>query len=234
MNIVKFEDVSFCYPDTFSKNQSISNLFSLNMKYINVLSSVSFEFKEKSKVGLIGINGSGKTTLLKLISKILNPFSGYISNYSKFVSLVSTTLPFNYELNAYDNIRILNNYYDFDMDFNDIISFSEIGNFSKYPFKYYSAGMKTKLSTSCLLSSKVKNIVIDEAIITGDKKFNNKVNNLIKKKLLNFDHLYLASHSEQLLKNYTTKCILMHEGKILLIDDTDRVIKEYDKHIQTL
>jgi cobalt/nickel transport system ATP-binding protein len=45
---------------------------------VEVLSDLSFELREKERVGIIGANGSGKTTLMHIIMGLLKPASGRV------------------------------------------------------------------------------------------------------------------------------------------------------------
>lgn len=61
--IIKFENVSFIYPNTNKV----------------VLDNINIEFKKGDKIGLVGLNGSGKTTLIKLLTRLYNPTNGRIT-----------------------------------------------------------------------------------------------------------------------------------------------------------
>ena len=58
-----FHDVSFCYPGT----------------NIPVLEHVTLSFAVGEKTALVGRNGAGKTTLIKLLCRLYEPTSGYIT-----------------------------------------------------------------------------------------------------------------------------------------------------------
>lgn len=60
--VIKFENVTFMYPDTKTE----------------VLKNINFEIKKGDKIGLVGLNGSGKTTLIKLLMRLYNPTKGKI------------------------------------------------------------------------------------------------------------------------------------------------------------
>lgn len=77
-----FHDVSFSYPET----------------NVEVLSNVSLEFKIGEKIAIVGKNGAGKTTLVKLLCRLYEPTSGYITlngidirkyNYKEYVQAFS-------------------------------------------------------------------------------------------------------------------------------------------------
>ena len=77
-----FHDVSFSYPDT----------------NVEVLSHVTMEFQLGQKVAIVGMNGAGKTTLIKLLCRLYEPTSGYITlngidirkySYQEYVNVFS-------------------------------------------------------------------------------------------------------------------------------------------------
>jgi len=61
-NQIKFENVSFVYPNTD----------------ISILRNLNFVLKDGEKVGIVGLNGSGKTTLVKLLLRLYTPTQGKI------------------------------------------------------------------------------------------------------------------------------------------------------------
>ena len=69
----------------FIKLKNISKYFD-NIKRINVLKKVSFEFKKGKIYSLMGPSGSGKSTLLNLLSLIDRPNSGSLNIDGKFIN----------------------------------------------------------------------------------------------------------------------------------------------------
>jgi len=61
--VIKFENVSFTYPDTDKA----------------ILKNINFEIKKGEKIGIVGLNGSGKTTFVKLLTRIYDPAEGCIT-----------------------------------------------------------------------------------------------------------------------------------------------------------
>ncbi len=71
MEVLKFEKVSF------------------NIDKRNILENISFSVKKGDFFSIIGPNGAGKTTLIKLIFKIIDKNSGYISLNNKNITIFS-------------------------------------------------------------------------------------------------------------------------------------------------
>lgn len=116
---IKFENVSFTYPD----NDDFS------------LKNINLEIKENSHIGVVGLNGSGKTTFIKLLLRLYDPTEGKITfnnidiktiPYHQYIKNIGVVLQ-DYSLFAYslkENI-ILNNNYD-EVKFNKSIEDSDL------------------------------------------------------------------------------------------------------------
>lgn len=112
--IIKFENVSFVYPNT-------DNL---------ILKNINLEIKKGEKIGIVGLNGSGKTTFVKLLTRIYDPTEGRITingvdikdiPYQQYMRHISVVLQ-DFLLFAYsikENI-ILDNEYDDEKLFSSI------------------------------------------------------------------------------------------------------------------
>lgn len=74
-SVIKFENVSFCYPESA----------------INVLHNINIEIPCHKKMGIVGVNGSGKTTLVKLILRLYRPTKGKITINGIDISLIHYT-----------------------------------------------------------------------------------------------------------------------------------------------
>lgn len=61
--VIRFENVSFTYPNTEK----------------TVLENINLELRPSERIGLVGLNGSGKTTLVKLLTRLYDPTEGRIT-----------------------------------------------------------------------------------------------------------------------------------------------------------
>ena len=117
-----------------------------------VLDDISLDIKKGETVALIGTNGSGKSTLLKIMTKILYPNSGTVETNGKLTSLLELGAGVHPDLtgreNIYFNAAIFGLSHDeIDKRIDDIIAFSELGDFIDEPVRTYSSGMYMR----CLL-----------------------------------------------------------------------------------
>ena len=130
-------------------------------------------------MGILGFNGAGKSTLLKILAGIYKPTSGTIKTYGKIAPLLELGAGFdkNYtgENNIYLNGAFLSMTKDFiDSKYDEIVEFSELGEYIKYPVKNYSSGMRAKLGFSIATLVEPDILIVDEILSVGDIKFRKK------------------------------------------------------------
>ena len=153
------------------KNRSSSEFWALK--------EVSLDIKEGSFFGLISHNGSGKTTLLKLMAGIHNPTSGQLKVNGRVSALLELGSGFPTELsgreNSYLNGAILGlTRREMDLAVDEIIEFSDIGDFIDAPVKILSSGMYVRHGFAVAVHVAPEILLIDEVIAVGDEAFQRK------------------------------------------------------------
>ncbi|HBQ04318.1 MAG TPA: ABC transporter ATP-binding protein, partial [Acidimicrobiaceae bacterium] len=153
------------------KNRSSSEFWALK--------EVSLDIKEGSFFGLIGHNGSGKTTLLKLMAGIHNPTSGQLKVNGRVSALLELGSGFHPELSGRENIYLNGAILgltrrEMDLAVDEIIEFSDIGDFIDAPVKILSSGMYVRLGFAVAVHVAPEILLIDEVIAVGDEAFQRK------------------------------------------------------------
>ena len=119
--------------------------------FVWALDDISFDVNQGDVVGIIGSNGAGKSTLLKILSKVTSPTKGSIKIKGRIASLLEVGTGFHPDLSGRENI-FLNGAIlgmtkkEIDSKFDEIVEFSEIGEFLDTPVKRYSSGMYVRLA----------------------------------------------------------------------------------------
>ena len=149
------------------------------MDTFEAIHPMSFETHEGDVVGIIGKNGSGKSTLLRAVSGIFSPDSGEIETYGNTVSLMALGVGFRPDLSGRENIflsGLLLGYRESQIRerLDEIIEFSELGDFIDRPVRTYSSGMFSKLAFSISAIMEPDILLIDEVLSVGDAKFKKK------------------------------------------------------------
>ena len=147
-SIIKVEDVSKSFNVYFDKANTIKErllFFKRNKKEKRqVLDHINLNIKKGEVVALIGTNGSGKSTLLKLMTKIIYPNSGKITVNGKLTSLLELGAGFHPDFSGRENIYFNASIFgltkkEIESRVNDIIEFSELGDFIDNPVRTYSS-----------------------------------------------------------------------------------------------
>lgn len=204
-------------------------------KKIRILDDLSFKVYKGERLGVLGFNGAGKSTLLKIISGIYEPTEGEVKINGKIAPLLALSAGFdkNYtgKNNVYLNGAFLSMTEDYiDEHFDEIVEFSELGEFINYPVKNYSSGMKSKLGFSIATLIQPDILIIDEILSVGDIKFKKKSSKKIKSMMEEGVTVLLVSHSLKQVKEICDRCIWIENGKLLMEGETKKVVKAYKKH----
>ena len=115
------------------------------------LNGIDLTVKKGERLGIIGHNGAGKSTLLKLLSRVTAPTEGKICIDGRISSMLEVGTGFNPELTGRENIYLNGailgmSKSEVDSKIDEIIEFSECGQFIDTPVKRYSSGMYVKLA----------------------------------------------------------------------------------------
>lgn len=199
---------------------------------IRILDDISFKVYEGDKLGILGFNGAGKSTLLKVLSGIYEPTAGSISIYGKIAPLLELGAGFDNNYTGKNNIYLNGAFLSMDEKFIDekydeIVAFSELGEFINYPVKNYSSGMKAKLGFSIATMVEPDILIVDEILSVGDIKFKKKSSEKINSMMKDGATVLLVSHSISQIKKICNKCIWLEDGKIVARGDVDEVCDAY-------
>ena len=200
----------------------------------SALSDVSLKIKKGDAVGIIGLNGSGKSTLLQIIAGTLQPSSGEIHSNGKIGALLELGSGFNPEFtgreNIYLNAKILGlSKSEVDKKYDQITSFSGIGDFVNQPVRTYSSGMVVRLAFSVIAHTDPDILIIDEALAVGDARFQSKCFSFLESFKEKGKTLLFVSHDINSIARLCNAAILLHEGKIESNGIPKNVINEYSK-----
>jgi lipopolysaccharide transport system ATP-binding protein len=196
------------------------------------LRDVSFEVNRGETVGIIGRNGSGKSTLLQMICGTLTPTSGSIQTHGRIAALLELGSGFNPEFtgreNVYMNASLLGlTKEEIDVHYEDIVAFADIGDFIKQPVKTYSSGMYLRLAFAVIVHVNADILIVDEALAVGDAFFVQKCITQIRKLMDSGITLLFVSHDSNAVKSLCDRAILLEDGELSCMGNTDKVVETY-------
>lgn len=179
---------------------------------------VSFELRRGECLGLIGHNGAGKSTLLKMLNGLLKPDEGSIEIRGRVAALIELGAGFNPILtgreNIYNNASVLGfTKEETDEKLDEIIEFSELGEFIDAPVQSYSSGMKVRLGFAVAAQMEPDVLIIDEVLAVGDLGFRTKCFKRINEMLQNSAVIFV-SHAVNQISRTCTDVMLLDHGEV--------------------
>ena len=197
------------------------------------LNGIDLTIYKGEALGIIGTNGAGKSTLLKLLSRVTAPTEGEIDINGRITSMLEVGTGFHGEMtgreNVYLNGAILGmTKAEIDAKMDQIIEFSEVGDFIDTPVKRYSSGMYVKLAFSVAAHLDSEIMIMDEVLAVGDMKFQKKCLGRMGDAAGTEGRTVLyVSHNMNTIRQLCTRCVVLHQGKIIFDGDVEEAIGVY-------
>lgn len=220
-----------------SLKEMIIALFSGKMKYnkFTALDDIDFKVLKGEVIGIIGKNGAGKSTLLKIISGVLKPTVGSVEVKGNIVPMLELGSGFDMELTGKENIylngailgyseKFLNEKYD------EIVRFSELGEFINIPIRNYSSGMLMRLAFSIATVVEPEILIVDEILAVGDEGFQIKSKNRMKELMGGGTTVIFVSHDIKQIRDMCDRVVWLENHKIKMIDTADKVCNLYENY----
>lgn len=199
---------------------------------IEALKNLDLDIDAGDRVGIIGHNGSGKSTLLRLLSGIYEPSSGTIQRTGTISSLVDISLGINPESTGRENIFLRGKLLglskkEIDEKIEEIIEFSELGDYINLPVRIYSSGMLLRLAFSVSTSITADILIMDEWLSVGDGSFGERASKRLQELVNNSEILVIASHTRSLIEEICNKVVWLEHGVIKKVGPVSEIVPEY-------
>ena len=200
--------------------------------HIWALKNINLEVRQGSVLGIIGRNGAGKSTLLKILSRITAPTSGCIKVKGRVASLLEVGTGFHPELtgreNVYLNGAILGmDRKEIDNKFDEIVEFSEVGQFIDTPVKRYSSGMYVRLAFAVAAHLEPEILVVDEVLAVGDAEFQRKCLGKMSDVAQQGRTVLFVSHNMSAILRLTEQAIVLERGRLVMNAETAKSVEYY-------
>lgn len=234
--IATLNNCSFSYktrPKFSVKRSTIANQLEDKL----VLKNIDLKFESNKIYGVIGKNGSGKSTLLRLIFDYYQPTLGKISRNFSHGKLLDVPNTYQDDLNAVDNLyalQILENDRD---DSNKLDKVKEISKLSsadlEVPISHLSKGTQSKVKFGLTMAfiENIDLLGLDEFFNFGDLEFQENAIRFLKDEIDSLGSAIITSHSTSLIERLCDTVVLIHQGDIIEVDKSSKVISKYKKLI---
>lgn len=199
----------------------------------------SLEVRPGQITGLVGENGAGKSTTFKLILGLIHEDGGTIEVFGKPIQqmtqkdkenmgVVLSDSGFSGYVTVKDLIPVMSSLYSkFDKD-------SFLKNCEKYKIplnkkiKEFSTGMKTKLKMLVAISHEADLLILDEPTAGVDVIVRDEFMQMLQEYMANGQRsILISSHISTDLENLCDDLYMIHEGRIIMHEETDVLLSEY-------
>lgn len=204
----------------------------LTSQYVWALRHVSFEVKKGTAMGIIGRNGAGKSTLLKILSRVTDPTEGQGLLRGRVGSLLEVGTGFHAELSGRENIYLNGAILgmtkrEIDSRFDQIVDFSEIGQYIDTPVKRYSSGMYLRLAFAVAAHLEPEILVVDEVLAVGDADFQRKCLGKMSDVAGEGRTVLFVSHNMSAIQRLTQECLVLEKGQVLMRGPSEQAVDFY-------
>ena len=199
----------------------------------------SLEVRPGQITGLVGENGAGKSTTFKLILGLIRDDGGTIEVFGKPIQqithkdkenmgVVLSDSGFSGYVTVKDLIPVMSSLYSkFDKK-------SFLKNCEKYKIplnkkiKEFSTGMKTKLKMLVAISHEADLLILDEPTAGVDVIVRDEFIQMLQEYMVNGQRsILISSHISTDLENLCDDLYMIHDGRIIMHEDTDVLLSEY-------
>ncbi|RBL85866.1 ABC transporter ATP-binding protein [Streptomyces cavourensis] len=202
---------------------------------IRAIENLTLTIKDGDRVGLLGHNGAGKSTLLRLLSGVYEPSSGRAEIKGDIGSLIDVSFGIDPEASGRENIYLRGALLgltraEIKAKLEEIIDFSELGDFIDMPVRTYSSGMHLRLAFSVSTIIRPEILLMDEWLSVGDEGFRVRAEARMNELVESTHILVIASHSRDLIKETCNRAIWLEHGTIKMDGTPEEVTKAYFGH----
>lgn len=204
----------------------------LEYNEFEALKHVSFDVERGEVVGLIGHNGAGKSTMLKVISGILKPTEGSVVVRGNIAPMLELGSGFDFDMTGRENIFLNGAILGYSKEFleskyDEIVAFSEIGQFIDVPLRNYSSGMIARLAFSVATVVVPEILIVDEVLSVGDADFQEKSQKRMMELMGGGTTVLFVSHNIKQVEEMCNHVVWLEHGQVQMFGDTQTVCDAY-------
>jgi len=199
---------------------------------VSALRDLNFTLSDGDRLGLVGRNGAGKSTLLRVLNGVYHPTHGRVVSQGDIASLIDLSLGIDHEATGRENIGVRGALLGLSKKevaavLDEIIEFSELGDFIDMPVRTYSSGMHLRLAFSVSTVIRPEILLMDEWLSVGDENFKHKAEERLAELVRTTKVLVIASHSRDLIMKTCNRVFWLEHGMIKMDGKPDEVCKAY-------
>ena len=199
---------------------------------VRALQGLNFTLSDGDRMGLVGNNGAGKSTLLRVLSGVYHPTHGRVVSQGRVASLINMSLGIDHESTGRENIFLRGALLGLSKNeaaakLDEIIEFSELGDWIDMPVRTYSSGMHLRLAFSVSTVIRPEILLMDEWLSVGDENFKHKAEARLAELVQATKILVIASHSRDLIMKTCNRVLWLEHGSVKMDGAPDDVCAAY-------
>jgi ABC-type polysaccharide/polyol phosphate transport system ATPase subunit len=109
----------------------------------------------------------------------------------------------------------------------DIVAFSELGDFIHSPLRSYSSGMMARLGFAVATAWIPEVLLLDEVFAVGDAGFLEKCQERLRRFHRQGTTVILVTHNVAAVKRTCTRCLWLERGRLVADDSAEAVLRSY-------
>jgi len=209
-----------------------------NVREVLALNDVSFDIVHGERVGVIGSNGAGKTTLLSILAGLTDASDGVVDISGDVHAMLTIGDVVRDDLTGRENIYLDASVHgrkrsDIDAAVEEVIAFTELGEFIERPVRTYSSGMKARLAFAMGAFINADILILDETLAVGDIFFEKKASARMREVAKGGSIVIMVSHGLKAIVELCTRCLWFEGGKLVMDGDPETVTRAYEKSVQS-
>ena len=195
---------------------------------------VSFEVLPGKALAIIGRNGAGKSTILKMLCGLIKPDAGMVRIRGRVGSLLDLGSALDPLLTGRENIYVIAALLgwprvEVNHHLQEMIEFSGLTKDLDMPVKFYSTGMKARLSYSVVANLRPDVLIVDEVLAVGDWEFQRKCIQHMQRFLAKGGALVFVSHSPYHIQSVSNDGLLLEKGSPIFAGSAVETLDHYFK-----
>ncbi len=208
-----------------------------SVREVRALQQVSLDIDQGERVGIIGPNGAGKTTLLAILAGLMPATAGTVEVRGDIHAMLSIGAVLRDDLTGRENIDLDASIHgrsraEIDAVRQEIIDFTELGEFIDRPVRTYSSGMKARLAFSMGAFIEPDILIIDETLSVGDYFFSQKASRKMAEVAAQGRIVIVVAHALNAIIQMCSRCLWIDHGRVVMDGDPKSVAAAYEQSVR--
>ena len=231
-----------------SSSDSILKVEGLSVSYGDnpaIIEDMSFSLKKGERLAIVGKNGAGKSTLAKALCGFV-PSQGKLTYKGQDISqdsiaerserigfvlqnpnqMISQTMIFD-EVALGLRLRGIEED-EVEERVHEVLKTCGLYSFRKWPISALSFGQKKRVTIASILVLKPEIIILDEPTAGQDYKTYKDIMNFLDSLQKQGHTIVMITHDMQLMLEYSDRCLVVVEGKIIADDNPVTILNQKD------